>query len=68
VEGQTITIDWRSPGSENERLDAQATDLVRAGVDVIVASSTPATLAAKRATQTIPIVIAGWSIPWREAW
>ena len=56
VEGHTVTIDWRSAGGAPERLDALATELVRAGVDVIVTYSTPPTLAAKRATQTIPIV------------
>ena len=38
-------------------LDRLADDLVRSKVDVLVASSTPATLAAKRATSTIPIVM-----------
>jgi putative tryptophan/tyrosine transport system substrate-binding protein len=63
VEGQTVTIDWRWTGGEIDRLDAVATKLVRAGVDVIVTGSTPATLAAKRATQIIPIVIAGMAFP-----
>ena len=56
MEGHTVTIDWRSAGGAPERLDALATELVRAGVDVIVTYGTPPTLAAKRATQTIPIV------------
>ena len=56
MEGHTVTIDWRSAGGAHERLDALATELVRAGVDVIVTFGTPPTLAAKRATQTIPIV------------
>ena len=67
VEGRTVAIDWRSDNGARERLDALATELVRAGVDVIVTPNTPATLAAKRATQTIPIVFAGMVLPWREA-
>jgi putative ABC transport system substrate-binding protein len=63
VEGQTVTIDWRWTGSETHQLDAVVTAFVRAGVDVMVTGSTPATLAAKRATQTIPIVIAGMAFP-----
>lgn len=50
-------------GGEIERLEVLATKLVRAGVDVIVTSSTPATLAAKRATQTMPIVFTGMAYP-----
>ena len=63
MEGQTVNVVWRWTGSEIGQLDAVATELVRAGVDVIVTPSTPATLAAKRATQTIPIVIAGMAYP-----
>jgi len=63
VEGHTVAIDWRSPGGDNERLDALATELVRAGVDVIVTPSTPSTMAAKRATQTIPVVFANLVSP-----
>ena len=63
VEGHTVAIDWRSPGGDNERLDALATELVRAGVDVIVTPTTPSTLAAKRVTQIIPIVFAGMLYP-----
>ena len=63
VEGHTVAIDWRPPGVASERADAVAAELVRAGVDVIVTFTTAATLAAKRATQTIPIVIAGMAFP-----
>jgi putative ABC transport system substrate-binding protein len=63
VEGQTVTIDWRWKGGEIDQLDAAATQLVRAGVDVLVTPSTPAVLAAKRATQTIPIVMTGMNHP-----
>ena len=63
VEGQTVTIDWRWTGNEPHQLDAVVAAFVRTGVDVIVTGSTPATLAAKRATQTVPIVIAGMAYP-----
>lgn len=46
----------RSAGGPIDRLPALAAELVAANVDAIVALQTPAALAAKRATQTIPIV------------
>jgi putative ABC transport system substrate-binding protein len=55
VEGQNIVIEFRS-AEEFDRLPALATELVRLKVDVIVATPTPAALAAKSATATIPIV------------
>jgi putative tryptophan/tyrosine transport system substrate-binding protein len=56
VEGQSIAIEWRWAEGKLERLPELAADLVRLNVDVIVAGSTPASVAAKRATTTIPIV------------
>lgn len=57
VEGRNIVLDVRSAEGHLERLPALAEALVREGdVDVIVARSTPAAVAARRATQTIPIV------------
>jgi len=58
VEGQNIAFDHRDAAGVAERLSALADDLVRLKVDVIVTQSNVAALAAKRATHTIPIVMA----------
>jgi putative ABC transport system substrate-binding protein len=59
VEGQNLFIEYRGAEGRNERLPELAADLLRANVVLIVAQGTPAAVAAKEATQTIPIVFSG---------
>src|SRR5215211_6635557 len=59
VEGQNFTIDFRSPAISFEHDREVAVDLVRSGVDLIVAWTTPSVMAARRATSAVPIVMVG---------
>ena len=61
VEGRTIKIEYR--WSQNERFADLAAELVHLNVDIIVTWGTPAALAAKQATATIPIVMASSGNP-----
>ena len=56
IEGQNITIEFRYAEGRIDRLPSLADELVRLNVDLIAASPTPAALAARNATRTIPIV------------
>jgi ABC-type uncharacterized transport system substrate-binding protein len=57
VEGQNLTFESRFDEGRSDRLPALAAELVGSKVDVIFTRGTPATLAAKAATTTIPIVM-----------
>jgi ABC-type uncharacterized transport system substrate-binding protein len=63
VEGQNITIEYRWAEGRFERLPDLAMELVRINVDMVVAVVTQASLAAKKATGKIPIVMIGVSDP-----
>ena len=63
VEGRNLVIEYRDAEGKLERLPALAAELVALKVDVIVASNTPAALAAKQATRTLPIVFASAADP-----
>jgi putative tryptophan/tyrosine transport system substrate-binding protein len=58
IEGDNVTMEYRWAEGRTERLPALADELVRLRVDVIVTHNTPPTLAAKKATSTIPVVFA----------
>src|SRR5438034_8678955 len=55
--GENVVIESRFTDGEMERLPALAADLVRLGVDIIITGFNPITVAAMKATTTIPIVM-----------
>jgi putative ABC transport system substrate-binding protein len=57
VEGSDISIELRNAEGHNERLPALADELLKLKVDVIVAVNTPAVQAAKKSTNTVPVVM-----------
>jgi putative ABC transport system substrate-binding protein len=59
VEGKNIAIEYRYTEGKSDRLPALAAELVSRKVDIIVAETGGAALEAKKATQTIPIVMEG---------
>jgi putative ABC transport system substrate-binding protein len=65
AEPRNLAFEYRSSDGRNERFAQLAAELVRLKVDLIVTRGTPATLAAKAATRTIPIVTTAASDPVR---
>jgi len=63
VEGQNLAIEYRSADGRAERFADLAAELLRLQVDLIVTRGTPAALAAKKATKTVPIVMAASGDP-----
>jgi len=63
VEGKNYAIEYRSADGRAERFPELAAELVRLGVDLIVVRGTPATIAAKNATRTIPVIMASVGDP-----
>ena len=63
AEGPNLVISYRSAEGRPERFTALAAELVKLKVDLILTRGTPATLAARRATGTIPIVMAAVADP-----
>jgi ABC-type uncharacterized transport system substrate-binding protein len=63
VEGQNVVLEYRSADGRDEWFPDLATELVRLQVDLILTKGTPAALAAKHATGTIPVVMTGTGDP-----
>ena len=63
VEGRNLALEYRWAGGRIDRLPELAAELVRLKADVIVIDGMPAVLAAKNATASIPIVMAGIGDP-----
>src|SRR4051794_24519446 len=63
VEGKNLIFEYRSPDGRNESFNQLAGELVRLDVEVLVTRGTPAALAAKSATTTVPVVMAAAGDP-----
>jgi putative tryptophan/tyrosine transport system substrate-binding protein len=68
VEGQTIALEVRWAEGRPERMSELVAELLRLEIDVLVVGSGVAALAAKKATQTIPIVMLSAADPVGSAW
>jgi putative ABC transport system substrate-binding protein len=64
VEGRNIVIEYRGADGDPQQAQRFATELVGSQIDLLIALSTPAAHAAKRATQTIPIVFHPKNLSW----
>ena len=58
IEGRSVAVEYRWAEGRTERYTGIAAEFARLAVDVILTHSTPATIAAKQATSTVPIVFA----------
>ena len=63
LEGRNVVIEFRDAEGKPERLPTLAAELLALKVDIVFAPSTPAALATKQATRTVPIVFAGAADP-----
>jgi putative ABC transport system substrate-binding protein len=63
LEGRSIVVEYRWADGKFDKLPELAAELIRSNVDVIVTAVTQASIAAKKATATIPIVMVGVSDP-----
>jgi putative ABC transport system substrate-binding protein len=63
VEGQNLVLEYRSVDGRPERFPQLAAELLRLNVDLIVTRGTPAVMAAKNATGTVPVVMAASGEP-----
>ena len=68
VEGQTIIIEYRFADGEHDRLPQLATELVNEGVSLLVAAPSQAVVAARDATNVIPIVMIAGPDPVSLGW
>jgi len=63
VEGQTVLIEYRHESADLQRLPEHAAELVRMNIDLLVAVTSNAAVAAKKTTSTVPIVFMGVTDP-----
>jgi putative tryptophan/tyrosine transport system substrate-binding protein len=63
IDGRNVTLVWRWADGRVDRYPVLAAELVQMKVDLIVTSSTPATLAARQATRTTPILMLNSAYP-----
>ena len=66
IDGKTVRIEYRDAKSDPEKLAAIMHELVESKVDVIAVACTPEAMAAKKATATIPVVVAATGDPVRS--